>query len=50
MATIVFPIGNIMVRGVQVYTIAGSFAASLWLINNHVAPVASIAGTENPQV
>ena len=47
MAVIVFPVGNITVRGVVVYTIAGSFAANLWLTNDHIAPVSSIAGTVN---
>ena len=28
-ATNVFPIGNIMVKGIVVYIVAGSFAASL---------------------
>ena len=40
MATIVFPIGNIMVRGIIVCTIAGSFAANLQLTNDCLAPVA----------
>ena len=50
MATIVFPVGNVMVRGVVVYAIAGSLAANLQLTNNHVVPVSSIAGTANPRV
>ena len=50
MAIIVFPIGNVTVSGIMVYTIAGSFAANLRLTNDHVAPVSSIAGTANPWV
>ena len=50
MATIVFPIGNITVRGVMVCIIAGSFAANLQLTNDRVVPVSSIAGTTNPWV
>ena len=34
MATIVLPAGNIAVRGVMVYAIAGSFAANLQLMND----------------
>ena len=49
-AIIVFPVVNIMVRGVMVYTMAGSFAANLWLKNDCVVPVSSIAGTENTWV
>ena len=48
MAVIIFPVGNVTIRGVIVYTIAGSFAANLWLTNDHVAPVSSIAGTASP--
>ena len=48
MAVIVFLVHSITIRGVVVYTIAGSFAANLWLTNDHVAPVSSIAGTANP--
>ena len=48
MAVIVFPVGNITVRGVIVYTIAGSFVANLWLTNDHIAPMSSITGTANP--
>ena len=50
MTIIVFPIGNITVSGIVVYTIAGSFAASLQLMNDCIAPVSSIAGTANPWV
>ena len=39
-----------MVRGVMVCMVAGSFAANLQLMNNHVAPVSSIIGTANPWV
>ena len=49
-AIIVFPVGNVTIRGVMVYTIAGSFAANLWLMKDHVAPVSSISGTVNPWV
>ena len=48
MAVIIFPVGKVTVRGVAVYTIAGSFAANLWLMNDCIAPVSSIAGTANP--
>ena len=47
---IVFPVGNVTVRGVVVYTVAGSCAANLWLTNDRVAPVSSMAGTANPWV
>ena len=47
MAVIVFPVGSVTIRGVMVYTIAGSFVANLWLMNDHVAPMSSIAGTAN---
>ena len=50
MAIIVFPVGNITVSGVMVYTIAGSFAANFQLTNDHIAPVSSIAGAANPWV
>ena len=44
----IFPVGNVTVRGAIVYTVAGNYAANLWLINDHIAPVSSIAGTANP--
>ena len=47
---IVFPVGNVTIRGAMAYTVAGSCAANLWLINDHIAPVSSIAGTANPWV
>ena len=47
---IVFPVGNITVRGVVVYTVAGSCAANLWLTNDRIAPMSSMAGTANPWV
>ena len=47
LASNVFPIGNVMVRGFMVYIVAGSFFASLQLTNNYMAPVSSIADTEN---
>ena len=46
-ATIGFSIGNVMVRGIIVCTIARSFAANLRLANDHVVPVFSTAGTAN---
>ena len=45
---IVFPVGNVTVRGVVVFTVAGSYAANLWLTNDCVAPMSSMAGTANP--
>ena len=45
---IIFPVGNITVRGIIVFTVAGSYAANLRLTNDHVAPVSSKAGTANP--
>ena len=45
MATIVFPVGNVTARDIVVYTLAGSFAASFQLTNDHIAPVSNIAGT-----
>ena len=50
MATIVFPVGNVIVRGIVVCTVAGSFAANFQLTNDHVAPVSNIDGTADPWV
>ena len=50
MAVIVFPLGNVTVSGVMVYTIAVSFAANLQLMTDHIAPVSQIAGIANPWV
>ena len=47
---IVFPVGNVTVRGDIVYTVAGNCAANLRLTNDRIAPVSSMAGTENPWV
>ena len=47
---IISPVGNVTIRGVVVYTVAGSCAANLWLMNDHIAPMSSIAGTANPWV
>ena len=44
---IVFPVGNITVRGAVVYTVAGSCAANLQLTNDRATPVSSMAGTAN---
>ena len=49
-ATNVFPIGKITVRGIMVCTIAGRFFASLQLTNNCVEPVSSIADITNPWI
>ena len=49
-ATNVFPVGNIMVKGIMGCTVDSSFCASLWLTNDHVASVSTIAGTSNPWV
>ena len=49
-AVIIFPVGNVTVSGVVVYTLAGSFAANLRLTNDHIVPISSIAGTANPWV
>ena len=46
-ATNVFPVGNVIVKGIVVCTVAGSFAASLQLTNDRIAPVSNISGTEN---
>ena len=45
--TIVFPISNVIVKGVVVCTVASSFATSLPLTNDHIAPVSNIAGNAN---
>ena len=42
-----FPVGNITVKGIVVCMVAGSFAASLQLTNDHVVPVSNIASTAN---
>ena len=41
------PIGNVMVKGVMVHTVASSFSASLQLTNDHMALVSNIAHTAN---
>ena len=46
-ATNIFPVGNIIVKSIVVYMVAGSFAASLQLTNDHMAPVSNIARTAN---
>ena len=48
--TNVFPIGNVMVRAIMVYTVAGSFSASLRLVNDCTEPVSNIVDTGNPWV
>ena len=45
---IVFPVGNVTIRGAIVYNVAGSCAANLQLTNDCIAPVSSMAGTANP--
>ena len=49
-ATNTSPVSNITVKGVVVCILASSFAASLQLTNNYVAPVSNIAGTGKPWV
>ena len=49
-ATSVFPVGSIKVKGVMGCKGASSFSASLQLKHNHVAPVSNIADTANPWV
>ena len=44
---IVFPVGSVTIRGAVVCTVAGNCAANLWLTNDRVAPVSSMAGTTN---
>ena len=39
MVIIIFPVGNVAVSGIMVYTIVGSFAANLWLTNDRVVPL-----------
>ena len=46
-ATMFSLVGNVMVKGVVVCMVAGSFTASLQLTNDRVAPVSNIAGTAN---
>ena len=48
MATSVFPVGSIMLKGIMGCTVAASFSASLQLTNNYIAPVSNIADTVNP--
>ena len=50
MATNIFLIGNIMVRGIVVCIVASSFSASLQLANDHVVTVSNITDTANPWV
>ena len=47
MATNVFPIGNIIIKGIVICMVAGSFTASLQFTNNCVAPVFNKVGTAN---
>ena len=49
-ATSVFPVGNVMAKGIMGCVVADSFTASLKLTNHHMEPVSNIAGTENPWV
>ena len=49
-ATNIFPVGNITVKGVVVCMVAGSFAASSQLTNDCMAPMYNNAGTTNPWV
>ena len=49
-ATNIFPIGIVMVRSIVVCMVAGSFSASLWLINDCMAPLSKIANTANLRV
>ena len=46
-ATNVFPIGNILVKGIVGCTVAGSFSASFRLTNDHIVLVSNIADTAN---
>ena len=50
MTVIIFLVGNVMVSGIMVYALAGSFAANLQLTNDCVALVSSIAARANPWV
>ena len=45
MATNVFPVNNVILKGTMGCMVAGSFYASLQLTNDRVALVSSIAGT-----
>ena len=49
-ATNVFPICNVMVKGIVVCMIAGIFTASIQLTNNCMAPISNIASTVNSWV
>ena len=49
-ATSVFPVGNVIVKDVMVYTVAGSFSANLQLKNDHMAIVSNMVDTANPWV
>ena len=49
-ATNVFPVSNIIVKGVVVCMVANRFAANLQLKIDLVAPVSNIAGIMNPRV
>ena len=49
-ATNIFPVGNTTVKGVVVYTVAGSFSSSFQQTNDHMVPVSNIAGTVNQWV
>ena len=46
-ATSVFPVGNITVKGIMGCTVAGSFSASFQLTNDCITPVFNMAGTLN---
>ena len=49
-ATNVFLVGNIIVKGIMVCMVASSFSASLQLTNDCIVPVSNMAGTANPWV
>ena len=49
-ATNILPTGNVIVRGVVYFIVAGSFSASFQLTNNHIAPMFKIPDSANSWV
>ena len=45
--TNVFPIGNVIVRGVMVCMVASSLPASTQLTKDHMAPISNMTDTGN---
>ena len=49
-ATNIFPVGIVMVKGVMGYMVAGSFYTSLGITNDCIVSVSNMADTAHPWV